>query len=153
MDPREAILARLLIVAGEVDTTLSPIRNESDPAAANLPAVILFDGEETARDTDPRGRTALTTPRLVDMTPEVQFRLKAKDDDVGTKLNLLRAKLIKAVMSDAQLLASTANGQAIRYQGSMTATERGRSMEGGIGVAFTFTYAMRPEALVDTVTA
>jgi hypothetical protein len=144
LDPREAILARLLIVAGAVDTSLNAIRNESDPAAANLPAVILFDGEENARDTDPAGRTAATI-RLVDMTPEVQFRLKGKAEDVGTKLNVYRAKLIKAVVNDATLLGLTVNNRSIRYQGSMTATERGKSMEGGIGVAFTFTYVLKPD--------
>lgn len=148
MDPREAILARLLIVAGGIDTSLSAIRNESDPAAANLPAVILFDGEETARDGDPAHRTPATTLRHVDMTPEVQFRLKAKDAEVGTKLNLYRAELIKAVLNDQTLLDLTVNKRSIRYQGSMTATERGRSMEGGIGVAFTFTYLLDPNALV-----
>jgi hypothetical protein len=146
-DAREAILARLLIVAKSVDDALNDLRNESDPAAANLPAVILFDGEETARATDPNGRTAFATPRLIDMTPEVQFRLEAKAEDVGTKLNLYRAKLIKAVLSDADLLALTANGQAIRYEGSVTATERGKSMQGGIGVGFTFTYRLNPASV------
>ena len=146
MDPREAILARLLIVAGAVDASLSKRRNETDVSGSNLPAVILFDGEEVARETDPAGRNALTL-RHVDMTPEVQFRLEAKAEDVGTKLNLYRAKLIDAVLQDAELLALTVNNRSIRYQGSMTATERGRSMEGGIGVAFTFTYLMQPGAL------
>ncbi|RUU23689.1 hypothetical protein EOD10_04445 [Mesorhizobium sp. M7A.T.Ca.TU.009.01.3.2] len=115
-------------------------------SGSNLPAVILFDGEEVARENDPAGRSALTF-RHVDMTPEVQFRLEAKAEDVGTKLNLLRAKLIGAVLADTDLLALTVNLRSIRYQGSMTATERGRSMEGGIGVAFTFTYLMRPGQL------
>lgn len=149
MDPREAILARLLIVAGGVDTSLNPIRNESDPAAANLPAVILFDGEENNVGDIPRRRVG-GPPSLqnIEMMPEVQFRLKGKDNEVGTKLNLLRAKLIKAVLNDATLLALTVNSISIRYQGSMTATERGRSMEGGIGVAFTFTYVLKPDDLV-----
>lgn len=146
MDPREAILARLLIVAAAVDTSLSKRRNETDVSGSNLPAVILFDGEENARDTDPQGRNALT-PRHIEMTPEVQFRLESKAEDVGTKLNLLRAKLIDAVLADSALLALTINNRSIRYQGSMTATERGRSMEGGIGVAFTFTYVMNPGSL------
>jgi hypothetical protein len=79
------------------------------------------------------------------MTPEVQFRLQAKAIDVGTNLNAYRASLIKAVLTDTTLLALTANGRSIRYQGAMMAAERGRSMEGGIGVAFTFTYLLRPE--------
>lgn len=146
MDPREAILARLLVVAGSVDACLSQRRNETDVSGSNLPAVILFDGEEVARDSDPTGRNALT-PRHIDMTPEVQFRLEGKAPEVGTKLNLLRAKLIDAVLADTALLALTINSRSIRYQGSMTATERGRSMEGGIGVAFTFTYALKPGEL------
>ncbi|MDX8513527.1 hypothetical protein [Mesorhizobium captivum] len=144
MDPREAILARLLEVAASVDTSLAKRRNETDVSSSNLPAVILFDGEEVARETDPAGRTAATL-RHIDMTPEVQFRLEAKAEDVGMKLNVLRAKLIKAVLNDATLLGLVINGRAIRYQGSMTATERGRSMEGGIGVAFTFTYLLKPD--------
>ncbi|RWC25910.1 MAG: hypothetical protein EOS27_27040 [Mesorhizobium sp.] len=146
MDPREAILARLLIVAGSIDASLSQRRNETDVSGSNLPAVILFDGEEVARDGDHVGRNALT-PRHVDMTPEVQFRLEGKAPEVGTKLNLLRAKLIDAVLADGALLALTVNARSIRYQGSMTATERGRSMEGGIGVAFTFTYMLKPGEL------
>lgn len=147
MDPREAILARLLDVAAGVDTSLAKRRNETDVSSSNLPAVILFDGEEVARENDPVGRSAATI-RHVDMTPEVQFRLEAKAEDVGTKLNVLRAKLIKAVLNDETLLGLVINSRAIRYQGSMTATERGRSMEGGIGVAFTFTYVLKPDDLV-----
>lgn len=149
MDLREAILVRLLVVAGAVDTSLSIRRNETDVSDSNLPAVILFDGEEVARDTDTQGRPA-DAPRIIDMTPEVQFRLAGKGPEVGTSLNLLRAKLIDAVLSDSALLALTVNNRSIRYQGSMTATERGRSMEGGIGVAFTFTYILKPGQLAST---
>ncbi|TIX61101.1 MAG: hypothetical protein E5V25_24805, partial [Mesorhizobium sp.] len=106
MDLREAILVRLLVVAGAVDTSLSIRRNETDVSDSNLPAVILFDGEEVARDTDTQGRPA-DAPRIIDMTPEVQFRLAGKGPEVGTSLNLLRAKLIDAVLSDSALLALT----------------------------------------------
>lgn len=152
MDPREAILARLLIVAGGVDDTLEARRNETEISDSALPAVILLDGEEIADDSDPEGRPA-NAPRRVRMTPEVQFRLQKKAVDIGTSLNLLRAKLIDAVLTDATLLALTIKGQSIRYQGAMMAAERGRSMEGGIGVAFTFTYLMRPGSLAEDVTA
>lgn len=149
MDPREAILARLLIVAGAVDTTMGePRRNETDVTGANLPAVILFDGREDAvGDPPPRRVGGPPSPVKMAMTPEVQFRLEAKAPEVGTKLNLLRAKLIDAVMTDETLLNLTINKVSIDLLGSDTATERGRSMEGGIGVAFTFTYLMRPGQL------
>jgi hypothetical protein len=151
-DPREAILARLLIVASGVDETLSARRNETDISDSALPAVILLDGEEIADENDPEGRPA-NAPRRIAMTPEVQFRLQAKAANVGANLNLYRAKLIKAVLTDATLLALTVNGRSIRYQGAMMAAERGRSMEGGIGVAFTFTYLLRPGDLTEDETA
>ncbi|RWH86450.1 MAG: hypothetical protein EOR77_21620 [Mesorhizobium sp.] len=145
MDPREAILARLLIVAGSVDTSLSQRRNETDVSGSNLPAVILFDGEENNAGEIPKRRLGgPPSPQIIEMMPEVQFRLEGKAPEVGTKLNLLRGKLIDAVLADSALLALTSNGVSIRYEGSRTATERGRSMEGGIGVAFTFTYLLRP---------
>ncbi|TGQ69519.1 hypothetical protein EN829_015030 [Mesorhizobium sp. M00.F.Ca.ET.186.01.1.1] len=148
MDPREAILARLLIVAGSIDTSLSLRRNETDVSGSNLPAVILFDGrEESVGAVPPRRPGQPPSPVHMAMMPEVQFRLEASATEVGTKLNLLRAKLIDAVMMDDALLNLTINKVAIDIEGSNTATERGRSMEGGIGVGFTFTYLMKPGSL------
>jgi hypothetical protein len=152
MDPREEILARLLEIAGGVDATLNARRNETVLADSALPVVVLLDGEELAADDDPEGRPA-SAPRRVTMTPEVQFRLASSAAEVGTRLNELRAKLIKAVLSDAALLALTENGRSARYLGSNMVAERGRSMEGGIGVAFAFRYLMRPGSLVEEVTA
>lgn len=142
-DPREAILARLLIVAASVDTSFEARRNE-----ASLPDtqkyVILLDGAEHAVGTIAGRRSdAAPPPQMIEMTPEVQFRLAGKATDVGTDLNLLRINLIAAVMTDSTLLGLTVRRQSIVYEGSQTATERGRSMEGGIGVAFVFTYLLR----------
>lgn len=148
-DPRELILARLLEVAGAIDPTLSPRRNEADLADTALPAVVLLDGDEQADESDPEGRPLLA-PRRVTMTPEVQFRIAAKAKDIGPNLNLWRAKLIHAVLTDATIASLTINDRGIRYRGSATVAERGRSMEGGIGVAFSFTYLLRPSDLVET---
>lgn len=147
MDPREAILARLLAVAAGVDAMLNACRNETTLNDKQLPAVVLLDGEETAASENRPARTALR-PFIMRMTPEVQFRLEAKAAEVGTKLNVYRAALIKAVLSDSALLALTINGKSVDYLGSNTVVERGRSMEGGIGVAFAFTYELRPAQLV-----
>ena len=35
----------------------------------------------------------------------------------------------------------------IRYEGCATALARGRMMEGEMGLSFTFTYVLRPDAL------
>ena len=112
-DPRELILVRLLAIAQAVDVTLNAKRNETTLADTALPAVVLLDGEELADDDDPLGRPPLS-PRRVTMTPEVQFRLQAKAPDVGTELNVLRATLITAVLSDTELLALTENSPRVR---------------------------------------
>ncbi|RWB85916.1 MAG: hypothetical protein EOQ52_20405 [Mesorhizobium sp.] len=143
-DPREAILARLLELARSIDDSFEARRNETGlPDTSKY--VVLFDGEEHAvGDIPGRRNAAEPPPQIVEMTPEVQFRLAAKAKDVGTALNALRIRLIAAVLTDPVLLALTVKGTSMRFAGSNTATERGRSMEGGIGVAFTFAYLLRP---------
>ncbi|KQU77704.1 hypothetical protein ASD12_18055 [Mesorhizobium sp. Root102] len=142
-DRREDILARLLVVAGGIDPTLNPLRNETSIPDSAMPAVVVLDGKELANPEDPFSHKA-DTKRRVAMMPEVQFRLASTAKNVGTDLNRMRRKLIDAVLTDTALLALTINGKSIRYDGSNTVTERGRSMEGGIGVGFTFTYALEP---------
>lgn len=121
-------------------------RNETQLDKTLLPAVVLLDGEELANPDDPTGRQALT-PRTVTMEPEVQFRLEAKAEDVGTRLNALRLKANEAVLTDATLLALTLNGHRARYLGSRTVTERGEILHGAIGCGFAFTYLLTPAAL------
>lgn len=145
-DPREQILVRLLAIAKGIDSDFDAKRNETRLSETQN-YVVLLDGEEIADPADPNGRRSANAPRRVEMTPEVQFRAQAKAEDIGTKLNLCRAKLIDAVLSDTQLLALTLDGKSIRYEGARMVAERGRSMEGGIGVAFTFSYVLRPGQL------
>ncbi|RWO57127.1 hypothetical protein [Mesorhizobium sp.] len=143
-DRREAILARLLVVAAAVDTSFDARRNERG-LSDKQNYVVLFDGDEHATGAPPARRSvADPPPHIMEMTSEVQFRLAGKAPDVGTALNLLRIGLISAVLTDATLLGLTLNGRTIRYEGARTATERGTLVEGGIGVAFTFTYVLYP---------
>jgi hypothetical protein len=66
---------------------------------------------------------------------------------VGTTLNALRASLIKAVLTDAQLIELTGPNGRIRYAGCSTHLGHGRSMECSMAVHFSFAYVLRPEAL------
>jgi len=81
------------------------------------------------------------------MTPEVLILLGASPESVGSALNVLRAKLIKAVITDAQLIALAGVNGRVRYAGCATHLGHGRSMEGAMGVQFTFAYVLRPEQL------
>ena len=66
---------------------------------------------------------------------------------VGPALNELRAKLVKAVLTDAQLNTLVGANGYVRYAGCSTHLGHGRSMEGSMGVHFTFAYVLRPEQL------
>ena len=81
------------------------------------------------------------------MTPEVLILLGASPESVGPSLNELRAKLVKAVLTDAQLIALAGSNGRIRYAGCSTHLGHGRSMEGSMGVQFSFAYVLRPEQL------
>lgn len=148
MDNREGILARLLVIASGIDGVTNAYRNRDDIAETSRPAIVILDADEAADDSDP-GRRPATAPRRVSMTPEIYILLGAVPADVGTSINLLRARFVKAVMTDATLLALTLDSVGIRYEGCATGLARGRSMEGEMGVSFTFTYVMRPDTLED----
>ena len=81
------------------------------------------------------------------MTPEVLILLGNTPQTVGTALNALRASLIKAVLTDAQLSALVGTNGRVRYAGCSTHLGHGRSMEGFMGVHFSFAYVLRPEQL------
>jgi hypothetical protein len=46
-----------------------------------------------------------------------------------------------------QLAGLVGSSGEVRYEGCATALARGRSMEGEMGVSFSFTYVLRPEEL------
>ena len=81
------------------------------------------------------------------MTPEIYILLGAKPEDLGTVINTLRARLVKAILMDPSLLTILGSSGDARYEGCATALARGRSMEGEMGVSFSFTYVLRPEEL------
>jgi hypothetical protein len=68
-------------------------------------------------------------------------------ESVGTSLNALRAKLVKAVLIRAPVIALAGTNGRVRYTGCSTHLGHGRSMEGFMGVNFAFAYVLRPEQL------
>jgi hypothetical protein len=147
MDKREAILARLLEVATGVPGIAAAVRNQDEISERARPAIAVFDADESADEAAERQDHAGRAPNLVVMTPEVLILNGAPPENVGSSLNALRAKLVKAVLTDAQLTSLTGPNGHARYAGCSTHLGHGRSMEGSMGVQFTFTYVLRPEQL------
>jgi hypothetical protein len=145
-DRREMILARLLEIARSVEGIVAAFRNKDEIGEKQRPAIVILDADEAADDADPASRPS-RAPRRIAMTPEIYILLGAKPEDLGTAINVLRARLVKAVLTDTGLLAILGSNGEVRYEGCATALARGRTMEGEMGVSFSFTYVLRPEEL------
>ena len=147
MDKRELLLQRLVDVAQGLPGIVAVTRNQDELSEYKRPAIAVFDSDETADETTERHDHPGRAPNLVVMTPEVLILLGAPPESVGTALNEVRAKLVRAVLTDAELIALAGPNGRIRYAGCSTHLGHGRSMEGSMGVQFTFAYVLRPEQL------
>ena len=147
MDKRELILARLIEVAASVTGVVTVTRNSDEISEHKRPAIAVFDSDESADEAAERQDHPGSAPNLVVMTPEVLILLGAAPESVGSALNDLRAKLLKAVLTDSHLIELAGANGRVRYAGCSTHLGHGRSMEGSMGVQFTFAYVLRPEQL------
>lgn len=145
MDKREAILQRLVEIAEALEGVATAVRNQDEISERSRPAIAIFDADESAAEhaTEHPGRA----PNIVEMSPEVLILLGAKPETVGSALNALRTRLIKAVLTDQQLVALAGPNGDVRYAGCSTHLGHGRSMEGSMSVQFSFAYVLRPEQL------
>lgn len=145
-DKREQILVRLLAISKAVPGIAAAFRNKDEISDKQRPCILILDADEAANDGDPMNRPN-RSPRRVGMTPEIYILLGAKPEDIGTQINTLRASLVKAILTDADLATIVGSNGDVRYEGCATSLARGRTMEGEMGVSFTFTYVLRPEDL------
>lgn len=147
MDKREQILVRLVDIAATIPGINIAVRNQDELSERKRPAIAIFDADETADEASERQDHPGRVPNIVVMTPEVMILIGASPTAVGSSLNSLRAKLVKAVLTDAQLTALVGTNGRVRYAGCSTHQGHGRSMEGFMGVHFAFAYVLRPEQL------
>lgn len=151
-DKREEILARLLAVAAVAGIKKTYRNNYNIDESADLPAVVVTDGEENVDLNILEKNVPNTAPMLMDMEPVVTVVLQAATAAVGTALNGFRALVIPAVLEDAQLIALTGIGGprasgAIRYLGCAPAVEEGRLLAGQLNLRFRISYLFSPDDL------
>lgn len=147
MDKREAILVRLVEVAAGLPGIKTAVRNQDEISERARPAIAIFDADEVADDRAIERGHSGKAPNVIEMSPEALILLGGTPEQVGTDLNGLRAKFIKAVLTDLAIAALTGSNGAVRYTGCGTHLGHGRSMEGSMSVQFTFAYVLRPDQL------
>ena len=147
VDTREQILSRLVAIATALPSFKTVVRNQDEVSEHRRPAIALFDADETIDEGTARKDQLGRSPSVVTMSPEVLVLLGGQAQTIGTALNSLRAALLKAVLTDAELLALTGSNGRVSYVGCSTHLGHGRSMEGAMSVHFSFAYVLRPETL------
>jgi hypothetical protein len=147
---RELILERLRTLFASVDGVRAAYRNKIDAPEHLRPAIVILDADEDVDEEigDGRGRPVGLAPVICSMSPEIYILAgpSTSGENVGSVLNALRSRLIRAVANDQTLLDLCKDGD-IRYVGFATGLAVGRSMEGEAGISFAFRYMLRPDRL------
>lgn len=146
-DVRELILARLLKICEGIDGVAAAYRNKDEISEDKRPAIQIFDAAETTNLGDAYVPKPARGPNLVMMTPELVVLLGAEPKNVGSDINALRMKVLKAVMDDATLKSLVGSNGMVRYDGCETGLMHGRSMEGDMSLSFSFVYPLLPQDL------
>jgi hypothetical protein len=146
-DPREAILNRLREIGSGITGVTTALRNVMALSEDRRPAIIVLDADEAAEEIMHGGSRPFDAPTIVVMTPEIFILVSSSAATVGSDLNLVRGRLVKAVLQDAPLKALLGSNGDVRYAGCGTALATGRSMEGEMAMSFALRYALKPAEL------
>jgi len=125
-------------------------RNNPDLTEDQLPAAILFDGDEDTDDQSDQSMRPPNRPTMVSMSPAIV--LAQQSNEAGSDLTTLRRELLKRVLTDTALnetiVKTGRNGNgAIRYLGCTTDLGFGRSLTGSLSARFMFRYVLKPDEL------
>lgn len=147
-DTREAILTRLGEIVAGVDGFVTTGRNVSDLEDADLPALVVIDGDETALDMDEvKRRSPGLQPRFMVLSPVISAALLGLPEALGPQASDLRARIINAIMTDTTIQGLCIN-KRMSYEGCKTMPSSGaRGAIYGMSLQFTFTYPFRPQDL------
>jgi hypothetical protein len=143
VDTRANILARLLEIAATIPTIRTVHRNNVDITEHNqVPAAIVFDGDEEVTTNTTASRSTVPAPMLVEMTPEIVIAHIDAAADVD--LRMLRRELVKRVLYDTELNQIVGTNGAIHYRGCRTDVGWMRSLHGALLALFVFKYTLKP---------
>jgi hypothetical protein len=139
MDAREEIIKRLVAIAGTCGATVK--RMAVDAHTSERPLIVINDGDESIQL-----QKGGSSPVIVTLRP--QLILVALDgDNPGPAINKLRAKVLKAVLTDDELKTTVGVHGLVKYLGCETGIARGESMEADMALNFEVDYRLTPADL------
>lgn len=142
LDTRERILSRLETVLSGLGMSFA--RNDAVISDADLPRIIMLDGDETTADfTFGRGRPPYG-PNLATAVPEIYITVA----DTPDALYLIEVHVRNAVLADTELASLC----TARYLGNDTGTAVGRQAYTQMSMEFAFDYALKTPSIANTTT-
>ena len=150
-DVREDILARLLEVVATIPNIRSAQRNNVDITEDQLPAAIVFDGDEDSDGANDVSMKQPNRPYNVQMTPGIVVQVQDDNVVLGSIITMFRREMIKRILTDTELNQIAKTGRlgngAIRYLGCQTDLGWMRSLHGALRAQFLFKYTLKPDDL------
>lgn len=144
-DKREAILQRLETILKTIDGVKETVRNGTVTSGNKRPCIELYDGDEQRAVDPPNGRQG-RGPMIISMTPEIYAQVSELAEEIGPAVNELRATIIKAIMTDEELLELAGQG-AVVYEGCSNTLAKASKISGELSLAFSITYVLDPTKL------
>jgi len=148
MSKREDILARLLVILNTIEVFKLVARNLDEFPERVRPAVILLDGDEEAVAELARPWVKGKAYTVVQMNPLIVVSMGGRPQDVGTDINELMARIVTAVMSDAELTTIVvANAQCgVYYLATDYRLNHSLAMDCDMQMRFGIRYTLLPVA-------
>ena len=144
-DRREEILARLVVIANTI-TGVQVFRNRDNIPETERPAICILDADEFAdAAAQEKGLRYNRGKNIVSLTPEIYILASSDADNIGSTINAIRMKLLKAVLEDNTLASACGSNGRADYLGCDSQFATGRKMNGDMSVKFSFTYPLLPE--------
>lgn len=143
-DRREQILNRIFSILSSIRGVNTVVRNVDEIPEQARPCLVLIDGDEARSDTS---RGLGMQPVIIHMAPIIAIGFSAKPEDVGGGANGLRAKILPALLGDAELGSlATPNGR-IQYNGANGKLSQGSLMACDMQLLFSLSYPLDPADL------
>jgi hypothetical protein len=148
MSKREDILARLFLILNTVEDLKTVARNLDEFPEAVRPMAILIDGGEEAVPELQRPWVKGKAYTVVQMNPLIVVSIGGKPEDVGPDINELIARIVTAVMTDAELTTIvTANAQCgVYYLATDDRLNHSLAMDCDMQMRFGIRYTLLPVA-------
>lgn len=142
LSKRERILARLLVIAEGAPENARAARNLLDPDEQLT--ISILEGDELVNDGRPRRKGTWPVPLV--MMPQVCIIAAAQSAAVGGSLNRIRAWLIPAIVTDAELADLLGTNGGVAYAGMESDYAIGRGNLGRMALKFSIATVLDPRA-------